>query len=145
MSATPLSTALGDAERIFFRNLNHLLAPMASQGWFSPTPLTAGLSMLEVTGRKTGQRHRVPLLAAPIGGGQLLFATVRGQRSQWVRNLCADPQLRYWLDGAAHPGRAVMVAGGTVRGEPSGAAAILAPVLIPATLAGWAFAIVRPA
>jgi deazaflavin-dependent oxidoreductase (nitroreductase family) len=77
--------------------LNKILTPAIRHGVANPIPLSTGIVLLEVTGRKTGELRTVPLVCTDYG---LLLAvsTVRGD-SQWIQNLAATPRAGIWLRG----------------------------------------------
>ena len=54
--------------------------------------------VLETTGRKSGRVHRTPVYATLLGG-RVFISSIRGDRSQWLKNLSARPSVRYWLRG----------------------------------------------
>jgi hypothetical protein len=95
-----------------FRALNRVVRPLAKRGLGSPFPVGAGLVVLETTGRTSGLRREVPLVGARFGD-RVLVSTVRG-RSQWIRNVQADPSVHLWLDGRRRSGTAT-VQGGPLR------------------------------
>lgn len=135
------------AESAFFRNLNTLVEPLVKQGWLSPGFLPAGLIVLEIAGRKSGRVHSVPLVAARIGE-VLLVSTLRGGHSQWLRNLAARPNLRYWVDGGANEGHASVVSKGLALPDSTAGPqylGLLVALLRPWTAVGWTFAIICPA
>ena len=134
------------AEREFYRALNGFIEPLARSGALSPGPLNAGLVLLEVRGRSTGLTHQVPLVATVIGP-LVIVATLRGNRSQWLRNLEDEPSIRYWLRGAPHNGTATVLRAGYAAagaGEDPLQRTVRA-FLQPAASAGWSFAIIAPA
>ena len=77
--------------------LNAALIPALRLGIANPLPLSTGIVVLEVTGRKTGTIRSLPLVCTDYGT-LLAVSTVRGE-SQWVRNLAANPRTKIWLRG----------------------------------------------
>jgi len=131
----------------FFATLNALVEPAVRAGCASPGLLPTGMVLLETTGAKSGLPRRVPLLATVLEGC-LFIGTARGARSQWLRNLRAEPRVRYWLAGREHGGAALVFA----EGAPRPATQMLPPLaravaegLLPAAMAcGWQFAVISP-
>ena len=80
-----------------FGALNSVVLPLLRRGAGSPLPIGAGLVVLETTGRTSGRKREVPLMAARFGD-RMLVSTAR-RRSQWVRNLEAEPQADVWVAG----------------------------------------------
>jgi len=63
-------------------------------------------TLLETTGRKSGQPRRTPLGGRLIGN-QFWLVSEFGDRSQYVRNIQANPHVRLrlhgtWRSGSAH-------------------------------------------
>jgi deazaflavin-dependent oxidoreductase (nitroreductase family) len=63
-------------------------------------------ALLETTGRKSGEPRRTPL-GGRVVDGQFWFVSEFGERSQYVRNIQADPRVRVrlrgrWRSGTAH-------------------------------------------
>jgi deazaflavin-dependent oxidoreductase (nitroreductase family) len=63
-------------------------------------------TLLETTGRKSGERRRTPL-GGKLVGDQFWFISEFGEKSQYVRNIKADPRVRVrlrgkWYSGTAH-------------------------------------------
>jgi len=131
----------------FFRTLNALVEPAVRAGCASPGLLPTGMVLLETTGAKSGQPRRVPLLATVLEGC-LFVGTACGVRSQWLRNLRAEPSVRYWLAGHEHRGAALVFAEGTPRPStrmlPPLARAVAEGLLPAATAWGWQFAVINP-
>ena len=126
--------------------LNRVVEPMVRAGVGSPRLVPSGLIVLEAEGRKSGRRIRSPLAATRIGN-HVVLGTFRGGRSQWIRNLSAQPRTRYWLAGRARDARAfVMVEGKRFRVPQSLPPHMRSVVrfLAPYTKAGWAFAVLSP-
>ncbi len=98
MLRPPTQTA--DLARTFFGALNRVTAPAIKAGVGSPWPFGTGAVVLETTGRVTGERREVPLLATRAGA-RVVVTTVR-RDSQWLRNLVADERAVVWLCGRRH-------------------------------------------
>ena len=126
--------------------LNRVVEPLVRAGVGSPRLAPGGLIVLEARGRKSGRRLRSPLAATRIGA-HVVIGTFRGDRSQWVKNLIAEPRVRYWIGGRERDARAfVMVKGKRFRMPKSlpGHMQRVVRFLQPYTGAGWAFAILAP-
>src|SRR5437870_7904528 len=91
--------------------LNRLVEPRVRAGWGSPRLAPGGLIVLETTGRRTGRRSRTPLAATRLHN-YVIVSTFRGERSQWMKNAAANPDVRYWLGGRPREARAVVLAPG---------------------------------
>jgi deazaflavin-dependent oxidoreductase (nitroreductase family) len=129
----------------FFRMLNRVVEPIVRRGFGSPRLAPSGFIVLETVGRKSGALRRSPLAATRIGQ-HMIVATFRGDRSQWVRNLAAQPRTRYWTRGRPHEAQAVVIRDGAAR-IPARLPTPLRRVvrfLVPYTRAGWAFAVLSP-
>lgn len=134
------------AEAVFYRCLNALMEPLVRAGFGSPGLLTPGLIVVETAGRRSGRVVSVTLLAWPMGGA-LVVSTVRGDRSQWVKNLTAYPATHYWRHGRRHPATAIVI-----QPEPrNGHAALRAPAYglavalhQAAACTGFTFAVLMP-
>ena len=137
---------LRSLETELFRVLNRLVEPRLRAGCAAPRLAPGGLVVVEIRGRTTGRRIRVPLAATRIQG-YVVVSTFRGRRSQWVRNLLASPEVRVWSDGRARRFRAVVLAPGQRPHRTAGLPPVLRWVfafLAPYTYAGWAFAVLAP-
>jgi hypothetical protein len=133
-------------EAAFFRQLNRVVEPLVRAGVGSPRVAPGGFIVLETRGHKTGRLHRSPLAATRMGR-HMLVATFRGDRSNWVRNLAAEPNTRFWLGGRPRDARAfVMHAGKRFRVPKSlpGPIQAVTRLLAPYTKSGWAFAVLSP-
>ena len=109
------SHAVQTIEKTFFRNLNRVLEPTIRAGIGSPWLVPVGAVVLETVGRKSGRVYNVPVLASEFRG-VLVVSTVRG-RSQWIRNVAAQPAIGVWLRGSRRDCRAYVVTGGEMRTE----------------------------
>jgi deazaflavin-dependent oxidoreductase (nitroreductase family) len=133
-------------ETQFFRLLNRLVEPYIRAGWASPRFVPGGLVVLETKGRRTARRSKVPLAAIRIQD-RIVVSTFRGDRSQWVKNASANPEVRYWLRGRARRATAhVISAEHRTRSKSDLPPTLrwLVPTLAPYTYAGWAFAVLSP-
>jgi deazaflavin-dependent oxidoreductase (nitroreductase family) len=91
------------AEQAFYRTLNQVVEPLLATGFGAPTVLQPGLIVLESQGRKSGKLYKTPLVAGRVG--RLLVVSTGRRQSQWVQNLIAQPNVRYWSAGL--PGQAL--------------------------------------
>jgi deazaflavin-dependent oxidoreductase (nitroreductase family) len=107
-------------EAQFFRALNRFVEPAVRAGCGSPGIAPSGLIVLETTGRRTGRTYRTPV-AATLFDECVFASTTRGGRSQWLKNLAATPEMRYWLAGQAYDADAIVFA---PHGEPVDAGAL---------------------
>ncbi|MET0704899.1 MAG: nitroreductase/quinone reductase family protein [Mycobacterium sp.] len=62
-------------------------------------------TLLETTGRKSGQPRRTPL-GGKLVGKEFWFVSEFGDNSQYIRNIQADPRVRVRLRGQWHSGTA---------------------------------------
>jgi deazaflavin-dependent oxidoreductase (nitroreductase family) len=65
-------------------------------------------TLLETTGRKSGEPRRTPLDGSRIGD-QFWFVSEFGDKSQYVKNIQANPAVRVRLKGKWHSGTAHVV------------------------------------
>ena len=96
-------------ESDFFRCVNSIVEPLVRAGFGSPKLWPTGFIVVETQGRKSGRTLNVPLLATKLGD-LVLVSTVRSRRSQWVKNLAAHPQVRYWCRGRVRAATALVFA-----------------------------------
>jgi deazaflavin-dependent oxidoreductase (nitroreductase family) len=140
-------TGLSAIEASFLRTLNQLIEPAVRAGYGSSCTSAPGLIVLETTGRRSGALHRVPLFATLIDD-HLLVATLRGERSQWIRNARAAPDVRYWRGGRIHQATALAFSDAgspDTRGLPPLVRDIAASLHRSAVRLGIAFAVLAPA
>ena len=88
---------LASFQKEFFSGFNQLAEPLIRAGLGNPVLWPTGTIVVETVGRKTGRKINLPVLATRIGEF-VVFSTVR-RNSQWVKNLAAAPEVRYWLAG----------------------------------------------
>ncbi len=62
-------------------------------------------TLLETTGRRSGEPRRTPL-GGRREGDQFWFVSEFGDKSQYVKNIQADPNVRVRLNGRWHDGTA---------------------------------------
>ena len=65
-------------------------------------------TLLETTGRKSGQPRRTPLGGSRIGN-EFWFVSEFGDKSQYVKNIKSNPRVRVRLNGKWHTGTAHLV------------------------------------
>jgi deazaflavin-dependent oxidoreductase (nitroreductase family) len=65
-------------------------------------------TLLETKGRKSGEPRRTPLDGSRVGD-QFWFVSEFGDKSQYVKNIKADPHVRVRLKGKWHSGTAHLV------------------------------------
>jgi deazaflavin-dependent oxidoreductase (nitroreductase family) len=65
-------------------------------------------TLLETTGRKSGEPRRTPI-GGKLDGHTFWLVSEFGDRSQYVRNIHADPRVRVRVRGRWHSGTAVLV------------------------------------
>ena len=115
-------------EATFFRALNEVVEPAVRAGLGSPCFWPTGVIVIESTGRHTGVTHRSPVVAAAIGEA-VIVSTVRGERSQWLKNLAATPRVRYWRGGLAHEALAITFSPDTPLPDVGDMPALLRPLV----------------
>ena len=94
-------------ETAFYGSVNLIIEPLIRAGIGSPGLWPAGAIVLETVGRKSGRKYNVPLLAARIG--DLLVVSTLRRRSQWLKNVAANPKLRYWMNGKLRDAEAIVI------------------------------------
>ena len=125
-----------------------MVEPVVRAGCFSPNLFApTGLIVLETTGRRSGGPHRTPVLAM-LMERHLIVRTFRGERSQWFKNLRANPQVAYWSGGRKTLARAEVHAPGEecqTAGLLPSAALGMAAASTAVRMLGWRFAVLTPA
>jgi len=136
--------ALERLEAEYFRMLNQFVEPMVRSGLGAPALIPAGAIVIETKGRKTGSASRVPLMAA-LAGDLVIVSTVR-RKSNWLRNLSIQPEVRYWMRGRELEARAFTIENGRVSGEnpPERIRCLASALRRHSALFGTAFAILIP-
>ena len=131
-------------ETEYFRMLNRIVEPLVRAGFGSPLLSPLGAIVVETRGRKTGLPSSVPLMAARTGD-LVIVSTVR-RRSNWLNNLAAQPEVRYWLSGREVPARAFTIDNGIVAGEkpPERTRCLVDALRHHSALFGTGFAILIP-
>lgn len=142
-----MTASARELESQFYRALNSFVEPWVRAGVGSPGIVPTGLVVLETTGRRSGLPRKTPL-AATVVEGRLLVSTVRGARSQWVRNAIAHPRVRYWLHGTEKRGTAAVISRDLSPDDETALPPLLSHLakgpLASAAALGWAFAIITP-
>lgn len=137
---------LQSIEAAFYRNVNQVIEPMVRAGIGAPGLWPAGAIVLETVGRNSGRKYNVPLLATRIGD-LLVVGTVR-RRSQWLKNVAANPQVRYWLNGKLRAATAMVITAEShaqsIDEVPPFASCLIAALQSQSRLLGTGFAILTP-
>jgi len=138
---------LGGLDRLeadFFRGLNQFVEPLVRAGLGAPMLFNAGAIVVETQGRKSGRRSNVPLMAALVGD-LVVVSTVR-RRSNWLKNLSAHPEVRYWLGGRKREGTAFAIGPGIETPEklPPRVSCLADALKQHSALFGTGFAILMP-
>lgn len=135
---------LEDLEAGFFRALNQFVEPLVLAGFGAPLLSPIGAIVVEMRGRKTGRRSNVPLMAA-VFGDLVMVSTVR-RRSNWLKNLAAHPEVRYWLGGREIEATAFAVGPDieTLNGLPARVSCLADSLKQQSRLFGTGFAILMP-
>lgn len=102
-----LAQTLFDIPKEFFNGFNRIAEPLIRAGLGNPLFWPTGTIVVETTGRKSGSKINVPLLATRIGE-MVVFSTVR-RNSQWLKNIAANPEVRYWLAGQPREAKASVI------------------------------------
>ena len=131
-------------EADFFRGLNQVVEPLVRAGLGGPLLFPAGAIVIETRGRRSGRRSNVPLMAALVGD-LVVVSTVR-RRSNWVKNLAAHPEVRYWLGGREREGTAFAIGPGIETPDelPPRVSCLASALKQHSELFGTAFAILMP-
>ena len=141
-----LTQQLSQLETEFFKTVNQFAEPLIRAGFANPLLWPTGAIVLEVTGRKTGETIRVPLLATRVG--DLFVVSTSRRRSEWVKNLAANPEARYWLGGRPHDATAFVLTGdnqsSSLDNLPPRAACLAGLLKQQSQLFGISFAILAP-
>ena len=137
---------LSRLESDFYRGLNSVVEPLVRAGFGSPLLWPTGAIVLETTGRNTGQSFNIPLLATRMG--DLVVVSTYRRRSQWVKNLAASTETRYWMGGRSHEATALVITPDRDSSSsdtlPPNAACLAAFLQQQSQLFGISFAILMP-
>jgi len=124
----------------FFKLLNRFMLALwrlGLGGWVNGWPSVGGrIMVLTHVGRKTGISRRIPLNYAIVDGDVYCTAAF-GSRSDWYRNLLANPEVEIWLPDGWWAGSASDISGSDARID------LLRKVLIASGFAAW-LAGIRP-
>jgi deazaflavin-dependent oxidoreductase (nitroreductase family) len=109
----PILTS-GERWRRIFKRFNRLMLLLWWLGlgrWINAWPAVGGrIMVISHTGRKSGLRRRTPVNYVMVDGDVYCTAGF-GPRSDWYRNLLANPQVELWLPGSRRSGWAEDVSG----------------------------------
>ncbi len=133
-------------ESAVFRTANQIVEPIARSGCFSPYLWATGLILLETTGRHSGKLRQTPVLAMMMDG-HLIVRTFRGERSDWFKNLRANPKVSYWSGGDKQQALALVHVPGEecqTKMLPPAVALGVGTTRLAVQLLGWRFAVLSP-
>jgi len=137
--------ALQPIEAAFYRGVNQVIEPLVRAGIGSPGLWPTGAIVIETIGRNSGRNYNVPLLAARIGD-LLVVSTIR-RRSQWLKNIAANPNVRYWMNGNLREATAIIISVERTAlpdDVPSSMSCLIAALQSQSRLFGSSFAILTP-
>ncbi len=137
--------ALFDVQKEFFNGFNQIAEPLIRAGFGNPLFWPTGTIVVETIGRKSGSKINVPVLAFRIGE-IVVFSTVR-RNSQWLKNLTANPEVRYWLGWQPREAQASVITPGektSFENLPSQANCIAQFLQQQSRLLGISFALLTP-
>jgi deazaflavin-dependent oxidoreductase (nitroreductase family) len=132
-------------EAAFYRGVNQVIEPLVRAGIGSPGLWPTGAIVIETIGRNSGRKYNVPLLAARIGD-LLVVSTIR-RRSQWLKNIAANPNVRYWMNGKSREATAIIISAERTAlpdDVPSSTSCLIAAFQSQNRLLGTSFAILTP-
>ena len=84
--------------RLFWRIFNPLAKRLAG--------IAPWWVVVETTGRKSGRRRQAPLARGPVDGNVTWVIAVHGRHAGFVRNIEANPSVRFRLRGRWYAGTA---------------------------------------
>ena len=120
LAEPPAGARAGDPVPVgvrFFRILNrYLMVPATRAGlgaWFS-TPIGGAMVLLRIRGRKSGLVRETPLNYV-VAEGSVWVVAGFGPRTEWYRNLQADPRVEALLPGRRVVGTATDIRSPDVR------------------------------
>ncbi len=86
--------------RQLFKKLNHFMMLIWRLGlgkWLNAWPSIGGrIMVITQTGRKTGKKRRTPVNYNVVDG-EIYCTAGFGSKSDWYRNVVADPRIEVWL------------------------------------------------
>ena len=93
--------------KALFKLLNRFMVGMFRLGLgpYIGNPYSGYIMVLTTTGRRSGLRRRTPVNYAE-GDGEVYCLSGFGRRSDWYRNLLADPNVDVWIGSEGWRGRA---------------------------------------
>lgn len=77
-------------------------------------PLSSGLALLTITGRRSGRRYAIPV-GYQRDGDEIVVMVSEARRKQWWRNYYEPAPIEVRLCGRDHTGRAELVPPGSER------------------------------
>ena len=139
-----LQTAFERLEADFFRGLNRFVEPLVRAGLGAPALFPVGAIVIETQGRMSGRRSNVPLMAVLVGDLVVVSTVRRG--SNWLKNLSAHPEVRYWIGGREREATAFAIGPGVEMPDelPARVSCLAVALKQHSALFGTGFAILMP-
>ena len=127
-----------------FNGLNQVVESFVRAGFGNPILWPTGPIVVETIGRKSGRKINIPVLATRIGE-LIVFSTIR-RDAHWLKNLAANPEVRYWLAGQPREVRASIVTADhqAMESTPPQAACLINFLQQQSRLLGISFALLTP-
>ncbi len=99
-----------DLLRGLFRRMNRFMVGMFRLGLgpYISNPYTGYIMVITTTGRRSGLPHRTPVNFIEEAG-QVYCMAGFGERSDWYRNVRANPRVHVWVGGHGWEGQAELV------------------------------------
>jgi deazaflavin-dependent oxidoreductase (nitroreductase family) len=135
--AMDLSGVSEDRLRVIFKGFNRLMMLIWRLGlgrWGNGTKYGGYVMVIKHTGRKSGLTRYTPVNYAEVNGDVYCTAAF-GEKADWYRNLCEQPEVELWLPDGRWAGTAEDVTEAENRGD------LLRKVIVASGFAGPLFGV----